>query len=112
MELTRHTLVLIKAEPSRDDPLKINVSKACHWNVPNSVTESRICATIDAMCGGRDMCVNESRYAGAFRCSKCHAEFHTEDIDLVEPTLWVDGCADYPSYCPHCGRAVDWQDDK
>ncbi len=54
MELTRHILVLVKVEPSRDEPLKINVSKACHWSVPNSVTESHICATIDAMCGGRD----------------------------------------------------------
>ena len=51
-------------------------------------------------------CENASRYAGEFKCSECGAAWKTEDMDLVEPTLWIDGVADYPSYCQHCGARV------
>jgi hypothetical protein len=51
-------------------------------------------------------CENASPYAGEFKCSECGVEWKTEDMDLVEPTLWIDGVADYPSYCQHCGARV------
>ena len=44
--------------------------------------------------------------AGIFRCSECGCEFKTEDDDLIEPTLWVDGVATYPRFCPNCGARV------
>ena len=56
-------------------------------------------------------CVNATHYAGKFKCSECGAIFDTEDEEW-EPTLWVDGVASYPSFCPNCGcRILEVDDD-
>ena len=56
-------------------------------------------------------CHNATHYAGKFKCSECGAILDTEDEEW-EPTLWVDGVASYPSYCPNCGcRILEVDDD-
>ena len=59
------------------------------------------------LCGAVERtCHNATHYAGKFKCSECGAMFDTEDEEW-EPTLWVDGVASYPSFCPNCGAKVD-----
>lgn len=56
-------------------------------------------------------CHNATHYAGEFKCSECGAILDTEDEEW-EPTLWVDGVASYPSFCPNCGcRILEVDDD-
>ncbi len=39
-----------------------------------------------------------------WRCSECKCRL---DIDRdYLPTMWVDGMADVPRFCPNCGRRV------
>ena len=58
-------------------------------------------------------------YYGAlkFYCSECGCELfvetyihHDNDLeymyDTYEPNMWVDGKAEYPKFCPNCGRAI------
>lgn len=56
------------------------------------------------------LCWNASKHAGIFRCARCGAEWNTEE-GLIEPTLWVDGIGDMPSYCQNCGRRIVWRED-
>lgn len=39
-----------------------------------------------------------------FVCSKCGCSLDISND--FEPTLWVDGKATVPSYCPNCGAEV------
>lgn len=43
-----------------------------------------------------------------FVCSRCGCKLYLTNGDLVEPfpTLWHDGSAILPSYCPNCGKEV------
>lgn len=49
-----------------------------------------------------------------FKCSECGCEFDVEtwylgnasEDDWVEPTMWVDGKASYPKYCPNCKSKI------
>ena len=52
-------------------------------------------------------CHDESAYAGKFRCSECKAEWNTENDELTEPTLWVDGLGEYPQFCMNCGARIE-----
>lgn len=40
-----------------------------------------------------------------FRCSECGCELDINDA-FYEPTMWKDGIAQVPKYCPECGRMV------
>ena len=40
-----------------------------------------------------------------FRCSECGCELDIDDA-FYEPTMWKDGVATVPEYCPLCGRMV------
>lgn len=40
-----------------------------------------------------------------FRCSECGCELDINDA-FDEPTMWKDGVATVPEYCPKCGRMV------
>lgn len=40
-----------------------------------------------------------------FRCSECGCELDIDDA-FYEPTMWKDGVATVPRYCPLCGRMV------
>ena len=53
---------------------------------------------------GRDKC----KYVGrdVFECSKCGCHLDLEDAASCEPTMWVDGEAACPLFCPNCGRRV------
>ena len=72
----------------------------------HSVTPSQLIAVTL----GSGTCRNVSKFAGTFKCSECGAEWRTEDLDLVEPTLWVDGVADYPRFCQKCGLRIGEED--
>lgn len=39
-----------------------------------------------------------------WRCSECRCRLDIDRDDL--PTMWVDGMASVPRYCPNCGRRV------
>lgn len=41
-----------------------------------------------------------------FVCSKCGCTLDIEDAASCEPTMWVDGVAVCPRFCPNCGRKV------
>ena len=52
-----------------------------------------------------------------FHCSECSCEFfvntyvhHDNDLeymyDSYEPNMWVGGRAEYPKFCPNCGRVI------
>lgn len=52
-----------------------------------------------------------------FHCSECGCELfvdtyvhHDNDLeymyDSYEPNMWVGGRAEYPKFCPHCGRVI------
>lgn len=52
-----------------------------------------------------------------FHCSECGCEFfvdtyvhHGNDpeymYDSYEPNMWVGGRAEYPRFCPNCGRTI------
>lgn len=49
-----------------------------------------------------------------FKCSECGCELFLEreyyngidDEYWVEPNMWVDGKASYPSYCPNCKAVI------
>lgn len=41
-----------------------------------------------------------------FVCSKCGCTLDIEDAASCEPTMWVDGVAACPRFCPNCGRKV------
>lgn len=41
-----------------------------------------------------------------FVCSKCGCTLDIEDAASCEPTMWVDGEAACPRFCPNCGRKV------
>ena len=60
----------------------------------------------------RGTCHNTYPYAGKFRCSACDAEWRTENDDLTEPELWIDGVGDMPRYCQNCGRRIVWEEDE
>ena len=40
-----------------------------------------------------------------FICSECGCRLDLQDDDW-EPTMWVDGAAMVPNYCPNCGRRI------
>lgn len=42
----------------------------------------------------------------SFRCSACGCELDIRDMEVDEPTMWKDGSAQVPKYCPWCGRVV------
>ena len=41
-----------------------------------------------------------------FRCSERGCKLDINDIFENEPTMWKDGVAQVPEYCPKCGRMV------
>ena len=41
-----------------------------------------------------------------FRCSACGCELDIRDMEAGEPTMWKDGAAQVPKYCPSCGAEV------
>lgn len=41
-----------------------------------------------------------------FKCSKCGCTLDLED-EMGEPTIWKDGMAIVPAWCPACGREVN-----
>ena len=41
-----------------------------------------------------------------FRCSACGLELDIRDVFEDEPTMWKDGAAQVPKYCPNCGANV------
>lgn len=41
-----------------------------------------------------------------FVCSKCGCTLDLEDAASCEPTMWVDGVAACPRFCPNCGMRV------
>ena len=41
-----------------------------------------------------------------FRCSACGCELDIRDMEVGEPTMWNDGAAKVPNYCPDCGANV------
>lgn len=61
---------------------------------------------------------NQYNYDGiVFHCSECGCEFfvdtyvhHGNDpeymYDSYEPNMWVGGRAEYPRFCPNCGRTI------
>ena len=46
-----------------------------------------------------------------FRCSACGSELDIRDAFEDEPTMWKDGAAEVPKYCPNCGAKVVRTDD-
>ena len=42
-----------------------------------------------------------------FECSGCGCTLDLEDAASCEPTMWVDGEAAVPRFCPGCGREVE-----
>ena len=40
-----------------------------------------------------------------FICSECGCRLDLQDEDW-EPTMWLDGAAMVPNFCPSCGRKV------
>ena len=57
------------------------------------------------------VCSNAARHAGEFTCSLCGASWQTDDVDLIEPTLWTNGVGDYPRYCQGCGARIREESD-
>ena len=41
-----------------------------------------------------------------FRCSACGCGLDIRDVFEDEPTMWKDGAAQVPKYCPNCGANV------
>lgn len=41
-----------------------------------------------------------------FRCSACGCELDIIEMEVGEPTMWKDGAAQVPKYCPSCGAEV------
>lgn len=41
-----------------------------------------------------------------FRCSVCGCELDILEMEVGEPTMWKDGAAQVPKYCPSCGAEV------
>lgn len=41
-----------------------------------------------------------------FRCSACGCELDILEMEVGEPTMWKDGAAQVPKYCPSCGAEV------
>lgn len=63
-----------------------------------------------------ETCHNVSDDPSKFKCSRCGCEVdleveYTDNPDernetLVEPTMWVNGKATYPSYCCNCNAQI------
>lgn len=49
---------------------------------------------------------NDVGDAWTFRCSACGCELDIRDMEAGEPTMWKDGAAQVPNYCPSCGAKV------
>lgn len=41
-----------------------------------------------------------------FHCSACGCGLDIRDMEVGEPTMWKDGAAQVPKYCPSCGAEV------
>ncbi len=41
-----------------------------------------------------------------FHCSACGCELDILEMEVGEPTMWKDGAAQVPKYCPSCGAEV------
>lgn len=52
-----------------------------------------------------------------FHCSECDCELfvdtyvhHDNDLEYLygsyEPNMWIDNKAEYPKFCPNCGRTI------
>lgn len=41
-----------------------------------------------------------------FHCSACGCELYIREKEIGEPTMWKDGAAQVPKYCPSCGAEV------
>ncbi|WP_298626644.1 hypothetical protein [uncultured Senegalimassilia sp.] len=41
-----------------------------------------------------------------FHCSACGCELDIREKEVGEPTMWKDGAAQVPKYCPNCGAEV------
>lgn len=41
-----------------------------------------------------------------FRCSACGCGLDIRDVFEGEPTMWKDGAAQVPKFCPNCGANV------
>ena len=41
-----------------------------------------------------------------FHCSACGCELDIREMEVGEPTMWKDGAAQVPKYCPSCGAEV------
>jgi hypothetical protein len=95
MELTKHTLHLIRTEVSKDKPLEIVYSRVGHWKIPNSISESRICATIDGLC--------------AEGCEMHPKAFERTAKRVVTTNPETDG-ATGRCYCGACGKSIDPSD--
>lgn len=52
----------------------------------------------------RPTCHDATDNSCEFVCSKCGCSLDISND--FEPTLWVDGKATVPSYCPNCGAEV------
>lgn len=61
--------------------------------------EQAIAATL-----GAETC-HDAGGSYAFICSECGCRLDVTDVD-GEPTMWLDGMATVPRYCPNCGRKV------
>lgn len=44
--------------------------------------------------------------SAVFECSECGCKLDLDDVEC-EPTMWVDGVATVPLFCPNCGRRVE-----
>ena len=41
-----------------------------------------------------------------FHCSACGCEIDIREMEVGRPTMWKDGAAQVPKYCPSCGAEV------
>lgn len=104
MELTRNTLVLIRAEVD-EEPLVVNVSKAASWQVPNRIGDSHLCATIDNLCASDPGPTCKARRYN-------FGDWNGEPITCYEFSCGEMRDAiffDYspPVICPWCGRPIE-----
>lgn len=54
----------------------------------------------------RKFCRDVSTDSYVFKCSYCGCSLDLMDSD-IEPTIWLDGKAVVPRFCPNCGREIE-----
>ena len=54
----------------------------------------------------RKFCRDVSTDSYVFKCSYCGCSLDLMHGD-IEPTIWLDGKAIVPRFCPNCGREIE-----